>query len=290
MELRHLRYFLAVAHARNFTRAAEALGIGQPPLSQQIKALEEELGVQLFYRTAYGAELTQTGQVFEDEAKRVLEDADRAVRAAQRAERGETGYLRVGFTGTAAFNPGVSDLIRKFRVTFPNAELSVQEATSGVLFQALAEERLDVAIVRPERSIADTIRVQPWQKEPMLVALPAGHPLALRRRVEMRDLAGEAFVQVPREAGGALFDNIVAACRAAGFEPKMSLPAPQIASAITLVAAGLGVSIVPSAIAHVQVQGVVYRPLRAKGLEAKLSLASRRDDASAVVRNFLKLA
>jgi DNA-binding transcriptional LysR family regulator len=290
MELRHLRYFLAVARARNFTRAADALGIGQPPLSQQIKSLEEELGLQLFRRTAYGAELTPAGQVFEDEAKRVLEGADRAVLAAQRAERGETGYLRVGFTCTATFNPNVSDLIRKFQVTFPNAELSVLEGTCGALFQALEEASLDVAIVRPEPRIADSICVQPWRKEPMLVALPAGDPLTSRRRVELCDLACEAFVQITREADSVLFDNIVAACSEAGFEPRMSLAAPQIALAITLVAAGLGISIVPSAIAQVQMKGVVYRPLRARGLNAQLWLAFRRDDTAAVVRNFLELA
>jgi DNA-binding transcriptional LysR family regulator len=290
MELRHLRYFLAIAAEKNFTRAAERLGIGQPPLSQQIKALEQELGVQLFRRTAQGATLTPAGEVFAEEAERVLEDADRAVRAAQRAERGETGHLRVGFTGTAAFNPGVSGLIRKFRMKYPNAELSLQEATSGVLLDALEAGRIDVAIVRPETRNAEILQMDTWQEEPMLVALPADHPLATRRQVALADLSNEAFVQVRREAGSALFDEIVTACRSAGFEPKMSLPAPQIASAVTLVAAGLGISIVPSAITQVQIQGVAYRPLSTKSLRARLSIASRRGDKSAMVRNLLMLA
>ncbi|HDR8930167.1 LysR family transcriptional regulator [Burkholderia vietnamiensis] len=290
MELRHLRYFLAVAAASNFTKAAQALGIGQPPLSQQIRALEDELGVELFKRTARGAELTVAGEVFAEEARRVLDDAERAARAAKRAARGEIGQLRVGFTGTAAFNSKVADLIRRFREAFPDTELTLLEATSGVLFDALEAGRLDVGIVRPERRIADTLHAADWDEEPMFVALPVAHRLARRRRIELAELTDEAFVQVPREAGSALFDDIVAACNAAGFQPRMAQPAPQIASAVTLVAAGLGVSIVPMAITQVQVAGVVYRPVAGDGLRARLAIASRRDAQSPVVRNFLALA
>ncbi|BCQ26935.1 LysR family transcriptional regulator (plasmid) [Caballeronia sp. NK8] len=290
MELRHLRYFLAVAESANFTRAAEVLGIGQPPLSQQIKALEKELDVELFKRTARGADLTEAGRVFADEARRVLADAERAARAAKRAARGETGHLRVGFTGTAAFNEHVSGLIREFREAYPDAELTLHEAASGVLLSALEAGQLDVAIVRPERRIADVVQQKDWQEEPMLVALPVAHQLASRKRIGLAELADEAFVQVPREAGGALFDDIVAACAEAGFEPRLAQRAPQMASAVTLVAAGLGISIVPKAITQVRVPGVVYKPLVARGLRARLAVASRRDDSSAVVRNFLALA
>jgi DNA-binding transcriptional LysR family regulator len=290
MELRHLRYFLAVAESANFTRAAEVLGIGQPPLSQQIKALEKELDVELFKRTARGADLTEAGRVFADEARRVLADAERAARAAKRAARGETGHLRVGFTGTAAFNEHVSGLIREFREAYPDAELTLHEAASGVLLSGLEAGQLDVAIVRPERRIADVLQQKDWQEEPMLVALPVAHQLASRKRIGLAELADEAFVQVPREAGGALFDDIVAACAEAGFEPRLAQRAPQMTSAVTLVAAGLGISIVPKAITQVRVPGVVYKPLVARGLRARLAVASRRDDSSAVVRNFLALA
>lgn len=290
MELRHLRYFLAVAEAANFTKAAETLGIGQPPLSQQIKALENELQVELFKRTARGAELTLAGAVFAEEAKRVLMDAERAARAAKRAARGETGHLRVGFTGTAAFNEHVSGLIRRFRRKYPEAELSLHEATSGVLLENLEAGQLDVAIVRPIRRVADSLVLKAWLDEPMYVALPKGHSLASRKRINLIDLADEALVQVPRAAGGTLFDEIVAACANAGFEPKLVQPAPQMASAVTLVAAGLGISIVPKSITQVRVAGVQYRPLAAKDLIARLALASRREDPSPVVRNFLALA
>ncbi|WP_232452341.1 LysR substrate-binding domain-containing protein, partial [Burkholderia ubonensis] len=184
----------------------------------------------------------------------------------------------------------VSDLIRRFREAFPDAELTLQEATSGVLLEALEAGRLDVAIVRPVRRVAAMLRVSDWDEEPMFVALPVAHRLAQRRRIDLAELADESFVQVPREAGSALFDDIVAACNAAGFEPRMAQPAPQIASAVTLVAAGLGVSIVPKAITQVQVAGVSYRPIAGNGLRARLAITSRCDDPSAVVRNFLLLA
>ncbi|MCA7960777.1 LysR family transcriptional regulator [Burkholderia multivorans] len=290
MELRHLRYFLAVAATSNFTKAAETLGIGQPPLSQQIKALENELGVELFRRTARGAELTTAGEVFRDEARRVLDDAERASRAARRAARGEIGHLRVGFTGTAAFNSKVSDLLRRFREAFPQAELTLLEATSGVLFAELEARRLDVALVRPRQRIAPVLRIAEWDEEPMFVALPVAHRLARRRQIALTELADESFVQVPREAGSTLFDDIVAACNAAGFQPRMAQPAPQMASAVTLVAAGLGVSLVPDAITQVRIAGVVYRPIANAALRARLGVASRADDPSPVVRNFLQLA
>jgi DNA-binding transcriptional LysR family regulator len=290
MELRHLRYFLAVAEAANFTKAAEVLGIGQPPLSQQVKALETELGVELFRRTARGAELTLAGQVFADEARRVLDNAEHAARAARRAARGETGHLRVGFTGTAAFNEHVSALLRRFREAFPDAELTLQEATSGVLLDGIEAGQLDVAIVRPERRVSDIVLQREWHDEPLLVALPVDHRLVARKRIALAELADERFVQVPRDAGGTLFDDIVVACSAAGFKPRLVQSAPQMSSAVTLVAAGLGISIVPKAVTQVRVAGVVYRPLVARGLRARLALASRRDDPSAVVRNFLALA
>ncbi|NIE63186.1 LysR family transcriptional regulator [Burkholderia sp. Ax-1719] len=290
MELRHLRYFLAVAQAANFTKAAESLGIGQPPLSQQIKALETELGADLFRRTAKGAELTAAGKAFEVEVLRILGGAERAVRAAKRAARGETGQLRVGFTATAAFNENVSGLIRRFRESYPDAELTLQEGTSGILLGGLEEDRLDVVIVRPQTRTSESIKQHDWQDEPMLVALPAAHYLASRRQIALAELAKESFIQVPREAGSSLIDNIIEACAAAGFMPILTQPAPQIASAVTLVAAGLGVSIVPKAITQVRVAGVVYRPLMASGLRARLVIASRLEDASAMVQNFLMLA
>lgn len=291
---------------RRLRRVASLENAGRPPLTRittTSHALRHltlrgvvrgshtiELGVELFRRTPKGAELTPAGKAFEAEAQRVLGGAESAVRAAKRAARGEIGQLRVGFTATAAFNENVSGLICRFREIYPDVELTIQEGTSGILLVGLEEDRLDVAIVRPQSHIAETIEQLDWQDEPMLVALPIGHRLSSRRRVALAELAQESFIQVPREAGSSLIDDIVRGCASAGFKPILTQPAPQIASAVTLVAAGLGVSIVPKSITQVQVKGVVYRPLVACALRAKLVIASRRDHPSALVQNFLALA
>jgi DNA-binding transcriptional LysR family regulator len=289
MELRHLRYFLAVAAEANVTRAAEKLGIGQPPLSQQIKALEEDVGVKLFRRTAHGMVLTAAGEVFRVEAGRVLEDAQRAIRAAQRAGRGETGQLRVGFTGSAAFNPLVPDMIRRFRQAFPGAEVTLVEANSGQLMQALEQDQLDVVFVRPNPVNLGLVRLHHLPDEPMKIAIPITHPFARKKRAPLTVFAGEPFLLVPRAAGVSLYDEIIKACREAGFDPVLGQPAPQISSVINLVAAGLGVSVVPAAIAQIRIHGVRYVDIDGPAPKARLSVASRIEDTSIVVENFLAL-
>jgi DNA-binding transcriptional LysR family regulator len=289
MELRHLRYFLAVAAEANVTRAAEKLGIGQPPLSQQIKALEEDVGVKLFRRTAHGMVLTAAGEVFRVEAGRVLEDAQRAMRAAQRAGRGETGQLRVGFTGSAAFNPLVPDMIRRFRQAFPGAEVTLVEANSGQLMQALEQDQLDVVFVRPNPVNLGLVRLHHLPDEPMKIAIPITHPFATKKRAPLTVFAGEPFLLVPRAAGVSLYDEIIKACREAGFDPVLGQPAPQISSVINLVAAGLGVSVVPAAIAQIRIHGVRYVDIDGPAPKARLSVASRIEDTSIVVENFLAL-
>ncbi|HEY0294455.1 MAG TPA: LysR family transcriptional regulator [Bordetella sp.] len=290
MELRHLRYFLAIAAEANFTRAAQKLGIGQPPLSQQIKGLERELGVELFRRTAHGVVLTPAGEAFRDEAARVVEGAQDAVRAAQRAARGETGRMRLGFTGSAAFNPVVSELIRQFNRDYPKADLVLVEDNTMQLLQALADNRLDAIFFRPELGGSEGLRLHRFQDEPMKIVLPARHPLARHRALPLSALAGEAFVIVPGSAGATLYNEIMNLCRELGFEPALAQPAPQVSSVINLVAAGLGISIVPAALAQVRVAGVRYLDIRPPAPVARLALAARADNASVVVRNCFELA
>jgi DNA-binding transcriptional LysR family regulator len=293
MELRHLRYFVAVAVERNFARAADKLGIGQPPLSQQIKSLERELGVELFVRTPQGAALTQAGEAFLVEARRVLDDAARAAQVAQRAARGESGQIRIGFTGSAAFNPLVPTLIQRYTQRFPAVQLTLDEANTPILVQGLAEGRHDAVFFRPGRTTLtelDGIAVQRLPDEPMKIVLPSAHPLAARRRLPLAALANEPFVLVPGPAGITLNEEIVRACAEAGFSPRLAQPAPQIASVVNLVAAGLGVSIVPAAIAQVQVKGVRYLDVTGVRMSAKLSLGWREGDTSATLRQFVALA
>lgn len=289
MELRHIRYFLAVAEERNFTRAAARLGIGQPPLSQQIRDLERELDVPLFHRLPHGAEPTEAGQAFLVEARQILAGADRAMRAAQRAHRGETGRLALGFTGSSAFNPIVSSAIRRFRRTWPDVRVHLEEMNTIRLLERMATGELDAAFIRPGDQAPADVRLKWLPDEPMLIVLPAGHPLARHDRLPLSALAGEPFVLFPRAGGLSLYDEIVAICRANGFDPAIGQEAPQISSVVNLVAAELGVSIVPAAIAQIALEGVVYRPIVEPAPVAHLALATPRGGQSMVTRNFVAL-
>lgn len=290
MELRHLRYFVAVAEELNFTRAAARVGIGQPPLSLQIRALEQEIGAALFRRVPHGAELTEAGVVFLEYARSMLNEAERAGEAARRAARGETGRLRVGFTGSAAFHPIVAATIREFRRAYPQVGLPLQEANTAQALQRLAAGELDAAFIRPGITDPAGMRLRRLVEEPMRIVLPAGHRLAERPRLPLSELSGEAFVLFPRAVGLALYDEILTACRLAGFEPALGQEASQISSVVNLVAAELGVSIVPASIAQMQVRGVRYVDIDGRPPLARLALACRQGEHSSAVDNLFSKA
>ncbi|HEV7136480.1 MAG TPA: LysR family transcriptional regulator [Steroidobacteraceae bacterium] len=287
MELRHLKYFLAVAEELNFTRAAQRLGISQPPLTQQIKSLEAELGVALLDRSAYRIELTDAGRVFATEAARILGDARSAVQAARRAATGATGRVRVGFTESASFNPLVTATLRRFRSDYPAVEVSLEEHPSTDLIAALRAGTIDAAFVRPPLAAERGLTLDLLEKEPLVVAVPSGHPLARRRQIDLGALAGETFILYPRAVRPGLADAVVAACEAAGFTPKVGQYAPQLSSTINLVAASLGISLVPDSMRCLQAHAVTYLPLRGEPLHALLGIAYRTDAGSAVVHNFI---
>ncbi|MDE2050516.1 MAG: LysR family transcriptional regulator [Gammaproteobacteria bacterium] len=290
MELRHLRYFLAVAEELNFTRAAERLGISQPPLTQQVKALEAELGVTLLDRSAYRIELTDAGRIFAAEAARILGDARSAVQAARRAATGATGRVRVGFTESASFNSLVTATLRSFRSDYPAVEVSLEEHPSTDLILALRLGRIDTAFVRPPLPAQRGLTLHLLEKEPLVVAVPSGHALAGRPQVDLAALAAETFILYPRAVRPGLADTVVAACEAAGFTPKVGQYAPQLSSTINLVAASLGISIVPESMRCLQALAVTYLPLSGEPLHALLGIAYRTDESSAVVHNFVDAA
>ena len=294
MDLRQLRYFVAVAEEGHITRAAERLGMQQPPLSQQIKAIEQKLDVQLFRRKARGVELTDAGRVLLEQARAVLERLDHALLLTQRTARGEQGRLLVGIAPTAPFHPFVPQAIRAFREAYPLVSVTLEECLSRQAIERLHGEQIDVAFLRAPVADPQELVVHSLLEEPMVVALPSSHELAgggpRSRPLPLRALAGETFILFGGSAGPGIADASLAACHRAGFSPRLGQQAPRIASTLSLVSVGLGVALVPASIQRVRVDGVAYRRLLpSERPEAVLNLALRRGDPSAVVRNFSDL-
>lgn len=293
MELRHLRYFIAVAEEGHITRAAERLGIQQPPLSQQIRALERELDVQLFRRKPRGVELTDAGTAFLERARAILDQVERAFATTRRTARGEQGRVVVGFTSSAPFHPFVPRVIRAFREMSPLVSLVFEESGSSELVQGLHNEDIDAAFIRSPVADVVGLVVRPLLEEDMLVALPAAHPFAGEapdNALPLAELANETFILYKRPGGPGLYDTIITACRGAGFSPRVGQEAPRIISTLNLVAAGLGVSIVPASLRRLQMDGVIYRRLSGStALKAPLILACRPGENSAAVQRFIDL-
>jgi DNA-binding transcriptional LysR family regulator len=291
MELRHLRYFVVVAEERHFTRAAERLGIGQPPLSLQIQRLEREIGAQLFRRLSRGVELTEAGMLLLDNARQILALVERTRTDVQRLSRGEIGHLRMGFAGATYFQPLVPALIREYRGRHPDVVLSPEQSNTPSLVEGLQQGRIDVAFIRPPIMSADEVEVELLVREDMVVALPHTHPLAQSgASVSLSALAAETFILFPRMIGAGLYDAITHACQRAGFIPRLGQEAPQITSIVPMVGAGFGISIVPRSTSQIQTDEVVYLPIAGEAPKAPISLAWRRHDPSPVVRSFLAVA
>lgn len=296
MELRHLRYFIAVAEEGHITRAAERLGMQQPPLSQQIKVIERELDVQLFRRKARGVELTDAGSRFLEDARATLSQLERSIESTRRTARGELGRICIGVTSTSSFHPLVARSIRAFSESCPKVSLTLEESLSNELLDDLRNERMDVAFIRTAPADAKDLSIQPLLDEPMVVALPSGHPLAKGTKnaaIQLKRLASEQFI-LYGPPGTGMYDTIIAACHAAGFNPSVgnlgasTQQGPRIGSTLSLIAAGLGVTFVPSSLQRMNIEGVTFRRVNAsKPPTARLSLATRRGDPSATLRQFV---
>ena len=290
LDLRQLRYFLAVAEEGHVTRAAERLGMQQPPLSQQIQALETAIGVRLFERLPRGMRLTESGRSLLADARTILGTVDQAVESCRRIDRGESGRLAVGFTGSAAFHPFVLTAIRTFGETVPGVSLLLEEGGSLELTEALAAGRLDAAFLRAAVGRKPGIAVEALMEEPMLAAVPAQHRLAASGAGPLRlaDLSEETFILYRRPSGPGLYDAIIAACSAAGFSPRIGQEAARLPSILSLVAAGLGVSVIPASMRRLETEGIAYRPFADTPLlVAPLHLAWRRDGGSAALMRFV---
>ncbi|MFD7159562.1 LysR substrate-binding domain-containing protein [Kribbella sp. NPDC059898] len=276
MELRHLRYFVAVAEERHFGRAAARLHIAQPPLSQQIRQLEAELGVQLLRRTTRRVELTAAGEAYLDRARQIVAAVSSAAGEAQRVAAGLQGRLVIGCVGSATYSL-LPQLVRTLREELPDVEVSVQgEMLAPDQAGALLAGRIDLGLLRRPVD-EDALRVRTLRTDRLIVAVPDGHRLAGRARLRLRDLAGEDFVIHAGGGRSVMHDAVQARCREAGFEPRVRHEVAETSTLVTFVAAGLGVAVVPEPTAELMVPGVAYRPLTGRAT-VELAAATRADD------------
>jgi DNA-binding transcriptional LysR family regulator len=289
MELRHLRYFIVTAEELHFTRAAQRIGIAQPPLTFQIKALEQELGVKLFDRLPGHVTLTKPGEVLLEEARVIMDRVAKAALRCRMTAQGLVGSIGVGFTESASFTREVTWMLNRYRALYPHIELTLEEHKTAPLMQLLRQGRIDVAFVRLPIGRDDDVSFQLISTESMVVAVPKSHRFAERKSLRLADLAEELFVLYPRATRFGLSDQIVTACEAAGFSPRVVQNAPQLSSTINLVAGSLGISIVPACMKSSRADQVRYIPLRASELIASLGIAWRSEAVSPAVQNMLGL-
>lgn len=289
MELRHLRYFCAVAENRGFSRAARLLHVSQSAISEQIADLEKEIGVPLLLRGRRTAGLTPHGEMFLDEAKKVLAGAAYAVEMAQRSYRGEEGTLRIGFFngGTGTLAPW---LIRDFRRRHPGVRVSLTELIPSLQSQALMDGTLDIGFTRPlDREFREHLRTELLYSDPIVAVLPKSHRLA-PGPVDLRDLAGERFVVVARETSSSLFDKIVSLCAQAGFSPRIVATGSVWSSVVLLVQAGEGIALLPSNLQQKGSSDLAFCPLTARGASIELVIAWSAAREGAIQKAFLELA
>jgi len=287
MELRQLRYFVAVAEDLHFGHAAQRLRIAQPALSRQIQALEKELLVQLLFRNRRRVQITPAGQIFLDRSRLILARADEAVLAAQRAGRDISGTLNLGFVGSATYDvlPGV---LRDFRRATPHVDMTLSEMTAHAQLDALSEKRIDIGFLRLPAKTAGLV-FRTIAREPLYVALPSSHRMAQQPALRLSALAGEPFVLYPDHPRPSWTEFVIGLCEKVGFRPIVVQRTVEIQTTISLVAAGIGISIVPKCIGNIVRKDVVFRRLAGIRTRTELLVAYRERDPSPVVQMFLKV-
>jgi DNA-binding transcriptional LysR family regulator len=293
LELRHLRYFLAVADTLHFGRAAERLGMSQPPLSQQIRQLETLIGAHLFVRSHRRVQLTPAGDVLLEQARDILQRVNGAVELVQRAQRGESGELRLGLTRATPLLPQIPRAIFAYRQQYPQVQMQLREMNSLRQIDALLADELDVGIIR-KRVLPEELIAKRLLDDPLALVLHTTHPLLAGKdpaklRLSLRQLAHEPFVGFSRDAGAGIHDHVITLCRNAGFSPRIVQEAGESSTLISLVAAGLGICVLPSSCCHIQVEGACFVALSDRGATSEIQLAWRREAVTPLLRQFIAL-
>jgi DNA-binding transcriptional LysR family regulator len=287
MDLRHLRYVIVLAEELHFGRAARRLNISQPPLSRQLRLIENELGVQLFHRTRRDVRLTNAGQHFVREARQVVAQFEHATKVAARADRGEIGELKIGTVPTQKML--ITKCVRTFAERFPDVRLEFQTACTEGQLQALHESRLQIGfLVLPVQ--ANGLAIEPVKSEPTYLGVPESHPLAHRRRIPLEALAGEPLIMLPRNHCTGFYDRVIMTCANAGFSPRVVHEVTDIIAGMALVEAGLGMSLFPASITEYGSKGIVFRDVDPPLPRTEYALAYRRTDTSPALRAFIGIA
>jgi DNA-binding transcriptional LysR family regulator len=290
MELRHLRYFIAVAEELHFTRAAARLHIGQPPLSHAIQVLEADIGARLLERNKRSVRLTAAGALFLADARRILALAEQAGETARRAGRGEAGELRIGFTYSTPLTPLFAEVINRYRQEFPLVTLTLHEMATLRQLEAIGQRTLDLGFIRPpEVTVAAGIKLTTLREEPLMVVLPTWHRLAAKKALAISELTEAPFVMYPPGGGTGIYPQIFRLCRAAGFVPRVGQTAGEASTIIGLVAAGSGITLLPSSFDRIRMDGVCYRPILDRAATTMLLLAQRAGEQSPLIDAFVAL-
>lgn len=288
IELRHLRYFVAVAEELHFGRAAERLHVSQPPLSQQIRRLESMLGYPLFERTSRSVTLTAAGTVYLERARRTLANIERDLAETRRVAAGEVGSLHVGFVGSGMLG-NLPAVFSRFRESHPQVTLHLHESFTSRVIEGLENGTLDAGILR-DGDPAPGITAMPLHEEPFIAVLPASHRLARQKTVSPASLRGEPFVYYPRSAGARAFEKPLAIFEAHGFRPHIVQEASHWLTILRLVSAGLGVSVAPACVRLLRSPDVVCLPLRGSGAMSILEIACRASESRPIVERFIRVA
>jgi DNA-binding transcriptional LysR family regulator len=262
IEIRHLRYFLAVAETLHFSKAAEQLKMAQPPLSQQIKSLERILGYPLFHRTTRGVRLTKVGEYFRERARNTVTKMQDDVEIARRLGSGQEGVLTVGFSGSVMLTT-LPKAIERYRRVHPKVELRLRELVTAEQLSSLLDGTLDLGFLRDGEQ-RNGLSIEPILRERFIAVLPARHRLARNATIRPRDLRSDPFVLFERRMGPLAFDRTIACCEAEGFRPNVVQEAPQWPTVVRLVAAGSGISLAPACVANFAMSGVVYKKVRSQ--------------------------